>query len=122
MSGGARLRYHLCMTCNRIARISVFGTSESTNHLIPETPDRHYPECQPQRCKTCTTCSGVDYSLMYNISPMSLTQCIRLSYKAQRFITVDCECMLRGLDDQGSDLLAAKLQQSYHPATAVNAK
>src|ERR1700751_2913951 len=123
---GARLRYHLCMTCNRIARISIFGTSESSNqYLIPETPDRHYPDCQPQRCKTCTTHSpggAVDYAAMYNIIPASLARSIRLSYKAQRYITVDCECLLHCYGDQELDLLAAKIQRSYPANTIVNAK
>ena len=122
MSGGAKLRYHMCMTCNHIARISIFGTSESTNHLIPETPARHYSDCQPQRCKTCTTYSAVDYSLMYNLIPVSLSRSIRLSFKARRFITVDCEGMLHGYSDVQIDLLASRLQHAYAPNTVVNAK
>ena len=121
---GARLRYLLCYTCHRIARITVFGTSESATYYVPDIPARHYPDMQGALCATCTShcwsLDSVDYNAMYNIIPIALSHCIRLSYKAQRWISVDCEDMLASFDSGRYDELVAKVQQHFPSAMVVS--
>jgi hypothetical protein len=111
----AHLRFVLCATCHRIARVVVFGTSESATFIRPDIPARHYPDLYGARCHTCAFHTDVDYSLLYTLIPIALSRCIRLSYKAQRWVSVDCESVLSVLhdDDEPYDELAAKVQQHY---------
>src|SRR4026208_1113051 len=120
---GARLRHVLCYTCHRIARIVVFGISESAAYYMPDIPARHYPDMHGARCASCSASasSTFDYSSMFNFMPVALTRCIRLSYKAQRWISVDCEDVLALFDNNGRhDELVAKVQQHWTPALLVS--
>jgi hypothetical protein len=118
---GARLRYVLCHTCHRIARIAVCGTSEIATHYMPEIPDRNFDDIHGARCASCTAGSGVDYNLMYNCIPLALTRCVRLSYLSQRWVTVDCESVLVTISPERFAELAAKVQQHFPPTIMVSA-
>ena len=119
--GGARLRYHMCMTCAAIARVSVRSATPIARHLEPDTPSTHYADCQPMRCDRCITGSAADINTLYTTIPLDLTYCIYLSSLAQRWITVDCEGMLRSFADKDFAALAHSIAQGYSPRTVINA-
>ena len=119
--GGAKLRYHLCMTCGAIARVSVRSNFPITRHLEPDVPNTHYKGLLPLRCDKCTSGSSVDINILYNTLPADLSYCVYLSCQAKRWITVDCEQLLRSFADKDFYALAASIRQCYKPNTIINA-
>src|SRR5689334_20763453 len=92
----AKLRLQTCSTCTGIARISVFGTAPAAHNFVPEITLKTPADSQPFRCYTCTSGSPhIDYSAAHTYIPADLSSCVYLSFKAQRWVAVNCEQLLR---------------------------
>src|SRR5690242_12008690 len=117
----ARQRHHLCIRCHRIAHICVLGTEPAASYFQVETPATRFGDCDETFvCDNCIYFGQVSLKQYHNRLPADLSRTVYVSNKCGRWLTVECEELLRKCAN--CDALATTLQQRFDSRQVVTAQ
>ena len=106
-----RIRIHTCIWCPHIADVSLKGSEPTaTSHSIELAS-----EPTGLLCNQCHTPFGPSGRTHSGVIPSDLKLCNKVSFLADRWLSVGCEPVLRNFGNCMTGILVAELMDSFGP-------
>ena len=104
-----RLRIHTCLWCPNVADLSLKGCEPNATSYSIEIIT------QPMLCNQCHTPFGPSGRSLSGVIPSDLKLCNKVSFLADRWLSVGCEPILRNFANCMTGVLVAELMDAFGP-------